>query len=152
MADLIQDEIALKLDATNLYTDSKVVLGYICNETKQFYAYVHNRVQRFCQSTKPEQWHFLHTEEHPANQSLRSVPASQTSWFTGPSFLSQPPAEKTQLSETFELIDPERTQKLDLRYNLCYLPKLIDTYLSLLSALFYPLLLVRAVQTHGKIL
>ena len=34
MADLIQDEMDLKLDAIRFYTDSKVVLGYICNESK----------------------------------------------------------------------------------------------------------------------
>lgn len=34
MADLIQDELDLKLDAIKFYTDSKVVLSYICNESK----------------------------------------------------------------------------------------------------------------------
>lgn len=54
MADLIQEELDLELDAVNFFTDSKVVLGYICNETKRFYIYVHNRVQRIHQASKPE--------------------------------------------------------------------------------------------------
>lgn len=37
MADLIHDELDLKLDSTNFYTDNKVVLGYICNESRRFY-------------------------------------------------------------------------------------------------------------------
>lgn len=44
-ADFIQNELDLKFDSVHFYTDSKVVLGYICNETKRFYMYVHNRVQ-----------------------------------------------------------------------------------------------------------
>ncbi len=34
MAELIQDELDLKLDAIKFYYDSKVVLGYIYNKTK----------------------------------------------------------------------------------------------------------------------
>lgn len=45
VADVIQEELDLKLDAIRFFTDSKVVLGYIYNETKRFYTYVHNRVQ-----------------------------------------------------------------------------------------------------------
>ncbi|XP_030580342.1 uncharacterized protein LOC115776718 [Archocentrus centrarchus] len=52
MADLIQDELDLHFDAVHFYTDSKVVLGYICNESKRFYQYVHNRAQRIRQSSK----------------------------------------------------------------------------------------------------
>lgn len=37
MADLIHDELDLKLDSSNFYTDNKVVLGYICNESRRFY-------------------------------------------------------------------------------------------------------------------
>lgn len=59
MAELILEEIDLKPDAIKFYCDSKVVLGYIYNETKRFYVYVHNRVQRIRQFTKPEQWFYI---------------------------------------------------------------------------------------------
>lgn len=87
MADLIQDELDLQLDAVQFYTDSKLVLGYICSESKRFYTYVHNRVQRICQSSKPVQWHYVRTEENPADHASRSLTPSQlekTTWFTGP--------------------------------------------------------------------
>ncbi|KAM6948701.1 importin-13-like [Aplochiton taeniatus] len=45
VAELIQDELDLKLDAIKFFCDSKVVLGYIHNQTKRFYVYVHNRNQ-----------------------------------------------------------------------------------------------------------
>ncbi|XP_038565562.1 uncharacterized protein LOC119896143 [Micropterus salmoides] len=122
MADLIQEELDLKLDATKFYTDSKVVLGYICNEAKRFYVYVHNRVQRIRQSSKPEQWNYVRTEENPADHASRSLPAShlaQTSWFTGPSFLYQPPAEKMQVSGTFELVEPGRDPEIRPQVQTC---------------------------------
>ena len=110
MAELILDEIDLKIDAVKFYCDSKVVLGYINNESKRFYVYVHNRVERIRQSTKPDQWHYVPTEHNPADHASRGIPASQlasTSWFTGPPFLfklNQSPSEK---SNPFELVDPE---------------------------------------------
>lgn len=110
MADLIQDELDLELDAVKFFTDSKVVLGYICNESRRFYLYVHNRVQCIRQSSRQEQWHYVRTEENPADHASRSVPAchlAQTSWFTGPAFLHKLPAEGTQSSQSFELIKPE---------------------------------------------
>ncbi len=55
IADLIRHEIDLRLDAIRFYCDSKVVLEYIYNETKSFYVYVHNRVQRIRKSSRPEQ-------------------------------------------------------------------------------------------------
>ncbi len=122
MADLIQDEIDLKLDAICFYTDSKVVLGYICNESKRFYTYVHNRVQRIRQSSRPTQWRYVHTEENPADQASRSVPASrlaQTCWFTGPTFLRRQLAEETETSERFDLIHPDKDKEIRPQIQTC---------------------------------
>ena len=55
MGELIVDEIDFEPDPIDFYCDSKVVLGYLYNETKRFYVYVHNRVQRIRQFTRPEQ-------------------------------------------------------------------------------------------------
>ncbi|XP_037617248.1 uncharacterized protein LOC119483204 [Sebastes umbrosus] len=122
MADLIQDELDLKLDAIKFYTDSRVVLGYICNETKRFYTYVQNRVQRIRQSSKPEQWNYVCTEENPADHASRSLPASRlvhTTWFTGPSFLRQPPVEQSQTRESFKLIEPEKDSEIRPQVQTC---------------------------------
>ncbi|XP_034163934.2 uncharacterized protein LOC117598271 [Pangasianodon hypophthalmus] len=122
MADLIEDELDLELNDIKFFTDSKVVLGYIYNESKRFYVYVHNRVQRIRQSSRPEQWHYVRTEENPADHASRSLPASclaQTSWFSGPSFLRQPPAEKTQMTEKYELIEPENDSEIRPQVQTC---------------------------------
>ncbi len=121
MADLIEDELDLELNDKVLYRQqSGTRLHY--NESKRFYVYVHNRVQRIRQSSRPEQWHYVCTEENPADHASRSLPASclaQTSWFTGPSFLHQPPAEKTQITETFVLIEPENDSEIRPQVQTC---------------------------------
>ena len=38
------------------YSDSKVVLGYIQNESRRFYVYVANRVQTIRNATDLHQW------------------------------------------------------------------------------------------------
>ncbi|KAL1280079.1 hypothetical protein QQF64_014679 [Cirrhinus molitorella] len=70
MADLIEDELDLELNDIKFFTDSKVVFGYIYNESKRFYVYVHNRVQCIRQSSRPKQWHYVRTEENPADYAL----------------------------------------------------------------------------------
>ncbi|XP_038062985.1 uncharacterized protein LOC119733659 [Patiria miniata] len=85
VAELILDEIDIKPDAVNFYCDSKVVLGYIYNETKRFYVYVHNRVQRIRQTTQPDQWHY----------------------FTGPAFLHKPGKADAENQDSLELVAPD---------------------------------------------
>ncbi|XP_060761029.1 uncharacterized protein LOC132870982 [Neoarius graeffei] len=110
IAEVISEEIDLPLNSVIFYTDSKVVLGYIFNQSRRFYVYVNNRVQRIRQSTMPEQWHYVPTDRNPADHGSRSVPASRlgnTSWLTGPSFLLNsklPPEQHTE----FDLINPDK--------------------------------------------
>ncbi|RXN14933.1 hypothetical protein ROHU_008863 [Labeo rohita] len=93
LADLISAELDLQLDAITYYSDSKVVLGYICNETRRFYVYVSNRVQRIRRSSNPDQWRYVPTDQNPADHATRFVPAAdlrKTNWLSGPKFLLTP--------------------------------------------------------------
>lgn len=106
LADLIVSEIDLHIDATTFYTDSKVVLGYICNETRRFYVYVNNRVIRIRRSSHPQQWRYIPTDQNPADCATRSItPArlSETTWLTGPALLKQASGGSF---DTFELVNP----------------------------------------------
>nr|XP_032806106.1 uncharacterized protein LOC116940390 [Petromyzon marinus] len=110
VAELILDELDVKLDAVKFYTDSKVVLGYINNQTKRFYTYISNRVERIRRSTQAEQWNYVPTDQNPADLATRSVPASllkQTIWLTGPAFLLRRDGGPCTTKETFGLIEPE---------------------------------------------
>ncbi len=92
LAETIMDELDFSLDAVEFYTDSRVVLGYINNQTRRFYVYVANRVQRIRKVSSPTQWHYISTKHNPADRVTRSVPAdllSTTTWLTGPAFLLQ---------------------------------------------------------------
>lgn len=107
LAELILDELDHKPDAVKFYCDSKVVLGYIFNDSKHIFVYVHNR--RIRQTTSPEQWHYVPSDQNPADLATRSVAASQlmdTSWFKGPDFLHEP--SKPDMHEQFDLIEPEK--------------------------------------------
>ncbi len=109
ISDLILDEIDFRPDS-KIFCDSNVVLGYIHNESKRFYVYVHNRVQRIRQSSKAEQWAYVPTEHNTADCASRSVPASllaNTMWLTGPDFLYKPSVSNSTLQEAFKLVDPE---------------------------------------------
>ena len=103
------EEMDLKFDSIKYYTDSRVVLGYIHNQTRRFYVYVNNRVQRICQSSAPEQWQYVSTDLNPADHGSRSIPASllgSTTWLTGPAFLQKPSSLVQEPQETYDLVDP----------------------------------------------
>ena len=114
LSDLVKRELAVTLDATTFYTDSKVVLGYICNEVRRFYVYVSNRVLRIRRSSRPDQWRYVPTDKNPADCGTRSVPAlhlSTTSWLSGPEFLKQnPPCPMEE--NCYSLINPNEDTEI----------------------------------------
>ncbi|XP_057705305.1 uncharacterized protein LOC130923571 [Corythoichthys intestinalis] len=106
LADLISSELDLELDNITFYTDSKVVLGYIYNETRRFYVYVSNRVNRIRKSSQPSQWRYIASSQNPADHATRSVSVYQlplTNWFTGPDILFQ---NHNSVNDTFNLLEP----------------------------------------------
>ncbi|XP_051788795.1 uncharacterized protein LOC114659410 [Erpetoichthys calabaricus] len=110
IAEVVSEEIDFQLNSTSFYTDSKVVLGYIHNQSRRFSVYVNNRVQRIRQSSKPEQWHYVPTDQNPADHGSRSISASKLSsstWITGPRFLRLPLKKIPEEQNKFDLINPE---------------------------------------------
>ena len=107
----VMRELDVEVSAVKYYTDSKVVLGYITNESRRFYVYVANRVQLIRSLSAPEQWSYVESELNPADLATRGVSPSrlvETSWLRGPGFLER--LESTPLSsEPFALSasDPE---------------------------------------------
>ena len=104
-------EIDLKISDVINYIDSKVVLGYITNESQRFYVYVANRVELIRSMSSPEQWRYVETDLNPADLATRGVPSSklmETIWLVGPEFLRKPNRTPTT-DETFPLVasDPE---------------------------------------------
>ncbi|KAM4036393.1 uncharacterized protein ACNLHF_015326 [Anomaloglossus baeobatrachus] len=90
IADFIRQELCVKIDEVQYYTDSKVILGYIYNQSRRFYVYVSNRIERIRRSSKPEQWRYVPSELNPADHATRPMSISyfaNSSWLTGPEFL-----------------------------------------------------------------
>lgn len=61
IAEFVTDNLDRKIDTVKFYSDSRVVLGYVTNQTRRCYTYVANRVQRIIKSSSPEQWNFVQT-------------------------------------------------------------------------------------------
>ncbi|KAJ8036706.1 hypothetical protein HOLleu_20758 [Holothuria leucospilota] len=109
----------LEIDNITYYTDSKVVLGYISNESMRFHVYVANRVHKIHAVSDPNQWQYIPTDQNPADIASRSVPADQltkTTWFRGPDSLWQgtcPTSTETCSSLLYPLSqdDPEVRQQ-----------------------------------------
>lgn len=108
LAGLVSTELNFQLSDVSYYTDSKVVLGYIHNETRRFYVYVSNRILRIRRSSNPNQWHFVPTDQNPADHATRFVVAGRliyTNWLAGPKFLYLP--EEVVSKRSCDLVEPD---------------------------------------------
>ena len=86
----IHKAIEYQIDQDYFWTDSKVVLGYINNETRRFHVFVSNRVHEIQDNTSPSQWRYIETKENPADEASRGVKAEElpdSCWIKGPEFL-----------------------------------------------------------------
>ena len=114
LAEVLSAELDILVDDVKLFSDSKVVLGYIFNDTRRFYVYVHNRVQRIRRSTNKDQWNYVPSDVNPADHGTRAIPANQlatSSWLTGPAFLVD--KQQSPLNQkAFSLVDPETDVEL----------------------------------------
>ncbi|VDI29008.1 Hypothetical predicted protein [Mytilus galloprovincialis] len=96
----IMDNLDLHIDTVKFYTDSKVVLGYISNETR--------RVEKIRKFSSPSQWNYVPTNRNPADSGTRSVLAHEihsSEWLLGPKQLLS--SEQKNSEDIYQLIDPE---------------------------------------------
>ena len=86
----IHRELEYQVDEDFYWTDSKVVLGYISNESRRFHVFVSKRVQEIQNSTHRRQWWYIESERNPADEASRGMKADElqtTRWILGPQFL-----------------------------------------------------------------
>ncbi len=104
ITEVVIEELAVQPHSVTYYTDSKITLGCILNETRRFYVYVGNRVQRIRKSSSPDQWRYVATDLNPADLATRSIPArhlKDSTWLNGPEFLMNQSSPETDTT-TFE--------------------------------------------------
>lgn len=90
LSETVVSDINITFDCIKFYSDSRVVLGYIKNETRRFFIYVSNRVERIRRSTEPTQWFYVPTDKNPADlgtRALNSKDLQNSIWLNGPTYL-----------------------------------------------------------------
>ena len=90
---MIHRELDVQIGEEIYYSDSKVVLGYIQNESRRFYVYVANRVEHIRNATAPSPWRYIDTARNPADLATRCVAPEkpvESPWILGPEFLQNP--------------------------------------------------------------
>ncbi|XP_061906861.1 uncharacterized protein LOC133652293 [Entelurus aequoreus] len=110
-ADVIKRELEIENLKEYYWSDSQVVLAYISNDAKRFHTFVANRIQRIRQSTSPEKWQHVSSENNPADHASRGLSATQlkeSNWLKGPDFLRKQdlPVNEEMVGE-IEETDPE---------------------------------------------
>ncbi|MEM7284018.1 MAG: hypothetical protein AAF438_20615, partial [Pseudomonadota bacterium] len=75
------------------WSDSTTVLHFIRNESRRFQVFVANRLAEIHENTVQDQWHYVPTENSPADYVTRGLSADQFTtphrWLGGPEFLLQ---------------------------------------------------------------
>ena len=136
MHHLILKEIDLVMFTSFFWTDSKITLHYINNETRRFKTYVTNRVTEIRDASQPCQWRHCLGSLYPADEASRGIWAQRflTSerWFKGPAFLMKPeedwpcfeiealPEDDLELKgerAIFTLTLPEKLHELLVKYS-----------------------------------
>jgi len=85
---MLKSELDFDLLKSSFWTDSEIVLSYICNETKRFQTFVGNRIGTIRQFSQPSQWHHVRGSDNPADIISRgSYVESDQLWLRGPDFL-----------------------------------------------------------------
>ena len=112
ISSFLQRELDYQTITSYYWMDSKVVLGYISNESKSFHIFVANRVQQIRDNTAVTAWNHVDTKENPADIASRGMGAkellSATNWWMGPDFLrSASPLPLTSEHMPVGLEDPE---------------------------------------------
>ena len=110
LSHFLRSELDLTIDAEYFWIDSKVVLGYVNNDSRRFHVFVANRVERIRQLTDPSNWQYVESHSNPADLASRGASVAELKksiWFDGPPFLWQNeiPAKETPIN--IYLGDPE---------------------------------------------
>ena len=109
---ILDKELRLDCVSHHFWTDSKIVLGYLRNDSKRFKIFVANRIQEIHDISKTSQWGHVSGLDNPADLASRGMKAvdlnNSSLWFHGPPFLHQEYIESTNTEyEVVDCDDPE---------------------------------------------
>ncbi|XP_048734152.2 uncharacterized protein LOC125650167 [Ostrea edulis] len=111
IGDIIGQNLDIPMENVKYFTDSKVVLGYLNNNTRRFYTYVSNRVAIIHGRSHPEQWRYISTSRNPADVGTRGVPSVKELiegiWIQGPPLSENDDDHQCARPGSFQLFDPD---------------------------------------------
>ena len=94
IGDVLKDELEYENIEDHYCTDSKVILGFISNESTRFHVYVANRVQLIHDHTTPSKWHYIETTSNTVDEGSKGMSPKdfdeKSQWIQGPNFLKTP--------------------------------------------------------------
>ena len=109
VAEKVREELDVSNCEESFATDSKIVLGYIANESKRFRVFVSNRVQQIRNFSTPDQWYYTPTENNSADYASRGLKMSDSKglklWLYGPPELYDTHVPNLQTCEEFNKLD-----------------------------------------------
>ena len=103
---LLREELVIEIKKEYLWTDSKVVLGYISSSSKKLKIFVENRIQFIRDHSDVAQWYCVQWYSLRGLDRIKSSKSQR--WFKGPCLLSQPEDQwPNQVSAEVSECDPE---------------------------------------------
>jgi hypothetical protein len=72
---MVRHESDIRIDASQFWTDSTCVLGYLKNKNKRFQTFVANRIATILEASSPIQWRYVTSEQNPADDASRGLTA-----------------------------------------------------------------------------
>ena len=130
IGDILKKELEYEDIEDHYWTDSKVVLGFISNESSRFHVYVANRVQLIHDHSTPSQWHYVDTALNTADEGSRGMSpkdfVKKSKWITGPAFLKEP-VDNWLNEETYvQDVDQDCPEVKSVRVNTSVVKESID--------------------------
>ena len=98
----LRTELTLNIEASYFWTDSKIVLAYIANDSRRFHVYVSNRVSQIRNLSEVPQWNHISGSLNPADLLTRINPKESVDtdiWLHGPKMLHDFIHDPEKLSE-----------------------------------------------------
>ncbi|KAK3713870.1 hypothetical protein QZH41_010920, partial [Actinostola sp. cb2023] len=121
VADALKEELEYENIEDHYWTDSKVVLGFISNESRRFNVYVANRVQLIQDHTTHSQWHIVDTTSNPADKGSRGMSAKdfveKSKWIEGPDFLKEPKDKWLETESYEDNVDQDSPEVKNVKVN-----------------------------------
>ena len=112
----LKKEIDVPVSRTLFWIDSTTVLCYLKNETRRFKPFVSNRISEILDSSTPDQWHHVSSEDNPADHCTRGLKARDLTpdhiWFTGPKFLCLEEDQWPKQVSEIPLLPPKNNPEL----------------------------------------